>query len=145
MTSFDLPNDMDALCILWRHAKEAEVEATERRRVIEDKMNALIGLADTSEGVTSVDCSRFLIKVTHRLTRSVDAQELQAIAAEYGLSDTIFPACSSGNRKLTCGSGSLQTHPSLHRCHQQSLSNPADPLLSSHPRSKYHGFFRRYL
>lgn len=87
MTSFDLPNDMDALCILWRHAKESEVEATERRRVIEDKMNALIGLADTSEGVTSLDCSRFRIKVTHRLTRGVDAQELQAIAAEHGLSD----------------------------------------------------------
>ena len=87
MKTMDLPNDMDALCLLWRHAKESEVEATERRRVIEDKMNALIGLADTSEGVTSVDCQRFQIKVTHRLTRSVDAQELQAVAAEYGLSD----------------------------------------------------------
>lgn len=68
---------MDNLAQLWMQYKRAEVEATERRRDIEDLMLA--------SGKT--EWAGFKVKVTARDNWKVDGDKLQQVAAEHGLSD----------------------------------------------------------
>lgn len=69
----------------WLEAKTAEQEATERRRQIEDELIAELGIAETDEGSRTVKVDGYKIKVTCRMNRSIDADALQEIAAECGL------------------------------------------------------------
>ena len=71
----------------WMQAKEAERAAVERRREIEDQLRALANIRDDAEGVQSLDCGQWRMKITCRLDRKVDSDLLQQIAAEHGLSD----------------------------------------------------------
>lgn len=71
----------------WLKAKTAEGAATTARRALEDQMRSLIGVADNLEGVEKATPDGFEIKVTGRITRKIDADKLQELAAEAGLSD----------------------------------------------------------
>jgi len=71
----------------WIKAKTAEGAATTARRALEDQMRSLIGVADNLEGVEKATPDGFEIKVTGRITRKIDADKLQELAAEAGLSD----------------------------------------------------------
>ena len=68
---------MDNLAALWLEAKEAETEATERRRAIEDRMLA--------HGLT--EWKGFKVRVTARDNWKIDAERLQQVAEEDGLGD----------------------------------------------------------
>ena len=68
-------------------AKEAERAAVERRRDIEDQLRALANIRDDAEGVQTLDCGAWEVKVTCRLDRKVDSDLIQQIAYEHGLSD----------------------------------------------------------
>lgn len=72
-----------ALADEWRRAKEAEASAVEKRRAIEDELIAMYGIEDHMEGTQKHDN----FKVTCRLTRKVDSDLLQEIAAENGTSE----------------------------------------------------------
>ena len=69
----------------WLEAKAAEQDATERRRQYEDELAELIGLSQAADGTTTKDAGGYSIKVTQRLTRSVDSDLVQSLAAEAGL------------------------------------------------------------
>jgi hypothetical protein len=71
----------------WIAAKAAEAEAVETRRRIEDQLTAMLDLASDAEGTTTAKRDGYVIKATCRLTRKVDSDALQAIAAEHGLSE----------------------------------------------------------
>ena len=72
----------------WLDAKHAERVATDRRRELEDKLLSLIGVAENMEGTESVETDGgYKIKITGRMTRKVNAERLQELAAENGLSD----------------------------------------------------------
>jgi len=80
--------DLALVSAEWLAAKEEEKQATARRRVAEDKLLSLIGVAETHEGITSADApGGYKVKITSRLTRKVDAQKVQELAAENGLTD----------------------------------------------------------
>lgn len=82
-----MTDDLIALSAGWLAAKEAEKTATESRRLIEDRMKSLIGVAENMEGTETASPDGFTIKITGRIDRKVDAEKLQEIAAEHGLTD----------------------------------------------------------
>lgn len=70
----------------WMAAKEAEREAVEERRTLEDELVRQLKI-DDKEGSKTIKEDGFIIKVTNRYNRRIDADLLQDIAAEHGLSD----------------------------------------------------------
>lgn len=80
--------DLSTAADEWIAAKEAERAAVERRRVIEDHLASLIGIAENMEGTETVETDDgHKIKITGRMSRKVDAELLQEVARENGLSD----------------------------------------------------------
>jgi hypothetical protein len=74
---------LDELITVWTQAKESERQATELRRGVEDEIRALLGVADDLEGTSN----HGPIKITGRIDRKVDADKLQELAAESGLTE----------------------------------------------------------
>ena len=83
----ELTDDLNELAAMWLAAKEAEKEATEDRRRIEDRIKSLAGVAETLDGTETVDPSQFTIKIVGRIDRKVDSDKLQELAAEHGLTE----------------------------------------------------------
>jgi hypothetical protein len=71
----------------WLAAKETEKAAQEERRLIEDRMLSLIGLPEAFEGTENAEAGEYKIKLVGRLNHKIDADRLQEIAAEHGLTD----------------------------------------------------------
>ena len=82
-----LTDDLNELAAMWLAAKEAEREAVEDRRRIEDRIKSLACVAETLDGTETVDPDRYTIKIVGRIDRRVDSDKLQELAAEYGLTD----------------------------------------------------------
>ena len=82
-----LTDDLNTLSEMWLAAKEAEKEATEDRRRIEDRIKSLAGIAENLDGTETVDPDRYTIKIVGRIDRKVDSDKLQELAAEHGLSE----------------------------------------------------------
>lgn len=82
-----LTDDLNELAAMWLAAKDAEKEATEDRRRLEDRMKSLIGVSENMEGTETVDPDQFTIKIVGRIDRKVDGGKVQELAAEAGLSD----------------------------------------------------------
>ena len=81
-------NTLEDACRAWQEAKEAEASASAKRRQIEDTMLSLIGLPETLDGTENAEApGGYKIKITGRMNRKVDAEKLQELAAEAGLSE----------------------------------------------------------
>ena len=78
-------SEMQALSERWLAAKEAERQAVEERRQIEDRLSSLIGIGETLDGTETATPDGYTIKVSGRMTRKVDADRAQEIAAEHGI------------------------------------------------------------
>ena len=78
---------LQKLSVEWLEAKEAERDATERRRLIEDEMVRLIGIEQTDEHTRKVEADPFTIKIACRINRKVDGDMAQEIAAENDMQD----------------------------------------------------------
>ena len=80
--------DLSQLCETWMQAKQAEAMAVETRRKIEDQVVSMIGLPETFEGTENAEAAGgYKIKIVGRMTRKVDADKVQEIAAEHGLTE----------------------------------------------------------
>lgn len=79
--------NLSELCETWMQAKQAEALAIETRRKIEDQVVSLIGLPETFEGTENAEAGGYKIKIVGRMTRKVDAEKVQEIAAEHGLTE----------------------------------------------------------
>jgi hypothetical protein len=83
-----MSKELDELSILWLESKEKERMAVEARRIYEDQMLKIIAIAEDFEGTkNSMTDAGLEIKVVGRMNRKVDADKLQDIAAEHGLTD----------------------------------------------------------
>ena len=70
----------------WLEAKEHERLAVERRREIEDQLSLDLKINPNQDKNQTFDADGYKVKITTRLTRKIDADRLQEIAAENGLS-----------------------------------------------------------
>jgi hypothetical protein len=82
-----LPDDLNELAYMWTNVKEAEKEATEDRRKIEDRIKSLAGVSENLEGTETVDPDKYTIKIVGRIDRKVDGDKVQELAAEHGLTE----------------------------------------------------------
>jgi hypothetical protein len=79
--------DMNELAQMWLRAKQAEKDATEDRRDIEDHIKKLARIAENLDGTETVEPGKFIIKIAGRIDRKVDGDKVQELASEHGLSD----------------------------------------------------------
>jgi len=78
-------SDVASLSSMWLMAKTAEATATADRRNIEDRIRELTGVRDDVEGTENVKATGYKVKIVSRLDRKVDADKVQELAAEHGL------------------------------------------------------------
>lgn len=76
------------LCEIWLAAKATEAEAIQARRDAEDRLLSLLGIPESLDGTENAEApGGYKIKVVGRITKKVDTDKLQEIAAEHGLED----------------------------------------------------------
>lgn len=76
------------LCYLWMQAKDAEKTAIEKRRSIEDQIIKLLAIPETFEGTYNSDApDGFKVKIVSRMSRKVNSDLLQELAASNGLTE----------------------------------------------------------
>jgi hypothetical protein len=78
---------MEQMAAEWLEAKEAERVAIEKRRDLEDSMRKVASIRDDTEGTETLALEGFRVKVVGRIDRKVDADKVQELAAEAGLTD----------------------------------------------------------
>jgi hypothetical protein len=78
---------MEQLALEWLMLKDAERNATERRRALEDEMRQRARIDEQKEGTENITLEGYKVKVVSRIDRKVDSDKLQEIAAEHGLTD----------------------------------------------------------
>lgn len=71
----------------WMKAKADEAEATKRRRALEDLMVKAFEIPENLEGTKNLEAENFKIKIEGRINRKVNADKLQELAAEHGLTE----------------------------------------------------------
>jgi hypothetical protein len=75
----------------WIEAKNAEKEAIEKRRLIEDEIVRILEIQETDERSRRLEAldkeakNLYVVKVTCRINRKIDGDLAQEIAAENGL------------------------------------------------------------
>jgi hypothetical protein len=74
---------LDDMIAEWREAKEAERAAQERRREVEDALAQHLAIPADLDGTSTFG----VLKVTGRIDRKVDADLLQELARDAGLTD----------------------------------------------------------
>lgn len=82
-----MTDDLQKLARDWLEFKRVEERAVDDRRKIEDRIKSLVGVADDQEGTTTAKPEGFTVRIIGRIDRKVDADKVQELAAEYGLTD----------------------------------------------------------
>ena len=79
-------NAMQVWAEAWQQAKLDEAAATARRRAVEDKMLEAMDLNAADDATTTIKVSKNMeVKIACRIDRKVDADRLQELALEHGL------------------------------------------------------------
>lgn len=71
----------------WLDAKKTETKAVADRRDIEDQMVASLSVAKDLDGTVKKELDGFVVKIEGRINKKIDADKLQVLAAEAGLSE----------------------------------------------------------
>jgi len=77
----------------WHAEKEVERQAIENRRRLEDEMVKSFGLQADLDSTVTKDVDGYVIKVTGRIDRKVDADKIQELAAQHGLESHLGTLC----------------------------------------------------
>jgi hypothetical protein len=71
----------------WLEAKNAEAEAIEKRRSIEDEVVRLLEISSMDDHAREFEADPFTFKITYRINRKVNGDLAQEIAAEHDMQD----------------------------------------------------------
>lgn len=71
----------------WLELKRHEEMAVEERRLVEDQMTSLLNIKESLDGVETTEVEGVVIKITGRIDRKVNADLVQVIAAENGITE----------------------------------------------------------
>ena len=85
--SASLTISVDRLCSDLLTLRDIEARITDMRRAAEDAILAAVGASEATEGVETHEVEGYTIKVYGRMNRKVDADRLQELAAEAGLTE----------------------------------------------------------
>lgn len=77
----------------WHAEKEVERIAVENRRRLEDEMRDQLCVVENLDGVQTTEVGRYVIKITGRIDRKVDADKIQELAAQHGLESHLSTLC----------------------------------------------------
>jgi len=78
--------DIVALSSKWLELKNNEEIALTERRIIEDMLTEALRIEQSLEGVKTKKIDGLIIKVSVRIDRKVNSEQVQELAAEHGLS-----------------------------------------------------------
>jgi len=78
---------MTSLYQRWLDAKKLEAAAVAERRQLEDQMVAEFGIPKDLDGTVNHEIDGFKIKMEGRINKKIDADKLQMLAAEAGLTE----------------------------------------------------------
>jgi hypothetical protein len=78
---------MNTLYQRWLDAKKLETAAVAERRQLEDQMAEEFGLPKDLDGTVNHQVDGYKIKMEGRINKKIDADKLQMLAAEAGLSE----------------------------------------------------------
>lgn len=78
---------MSTLYQRWLDAKKLEATAVAERRELEDLMVAEFALPKDLDGTMKREIDGYVIKMEGRINKKIDADKLQVLAAEAGLSE----------------------------------------------------------
>jgi hypothetical protein len=78
---------MNTLYQRWLDAKKLETAAVADRRALEDQMAEDFGLPKDLDGTVNHQVDGYKIKMEGRINKKIDADKLQMLAAEAGLSE----------------------------------------------------------
>jgi len=78
---------MNTLYQRWLDAKKLEAAAVTERRQLEDQMAAEFALPKDLDGTMKREIDGYVIKMEGRINKKIDADKLQMLAAEAGLSE----------------------------------------------------------
>lgn len=71
----------------WLNAKALETAAIKTRRDLEDAMVKMFNVSETLDGTVNMDWETYKIKIEGRINRKINAEKLQELAAENGLTE----------------------------------------------------------
>ena len=71
----------------WLNAKGIETAAIKTRRDLEDAMVKIFNIGENLDGTVNMDWETYKIKVEGRINRKINADKLQELAAENGLTE----------------------------------------------------------
>jgi len=71
----------------WLDAKKVETKAVADRRELEDQMALQFALPKNLDGTVKKELDGFTVKIEGRINQKIDADKLQVLAAEAGLSE----------------------------------------------------------
>jgi hypothetical protein len=77
----------------WAAEKEIERMAVENRRRLEDEMVQVLSLVPDLDSTVSKEVDGYVIKITGRIDRKVDADKIQELAAQHGLESHLSTIC----------------------------------------------------
>lgn len=77
----------------WAAEKEVERMAVENRRRLEDEMVQVLSLVPDLDSTVSKEVDGYVIKITGRIDRKVDADKIQELAAQHGLESHLSTIC----------------------------------------------------
>jgi hypothetical protein len=71
----------------WIDAKKMEALAVAERRELEDQMAAQFAIPKDLDGTVKIEENGYIIRMEGRINKKIDAEKLQMLAAEAGLSE----------------------------------------------------------
>jgi hypothetical protein len=77
----------------WAVEKEVERIAVENRRRLEDEMVKIMNVVPNMDGTITNEFDGYVIKITGRIDRKVDADKIQELAAQHGLESHLSTLC----------------------------------------------------
>lgn len=80
-------SNLQTLAADWELAKAEETEAIARRRKAEDDFIQALNVPKDLDTTLTAQAGSYVVKIVGRIDRKVDAEKLQELAAEAGLTD----------------------------------------------------------
>ena len=100
----------------WLDAKKLEAAAVAERRELEDQMAVVFSVPKDLDGTIKQELDGYAIKIEGRINKKVDADKLQMLAAEAGLSEhlsSLFRWKAEMNAKVWNAAADAVTQPLL--------------------------------